>query len=300
MANDDKTTFDADRYLKTGAHIGTKFKSGDMKRFIYKTRKDGLKVLSIATLDERIKAAAKFLASFSPERIAVVSRKVYGQMPVKVFAEVVDARVFTGRFVPGTFSNPQCKNFFEPKVVVVTEPDSDIQAIDEAKRIRVPVVALCSINNSTKNIDFVIPVNNKGRHSLALVYWLLAKHILLESGRISKEEDFRKKMEDFEHKLKEGEVEEQQLRRPARRGFRDYRGRPGFRGYGAGFGRREKFVGVKRTGDGLGEAKVKTAEEKPEKSKPEESKTEEKVKPKAATDEKTKGNEEKAKTPEEK
>ena len=35
---------DVETYLKSGVHIGTKFKSGDMRRYIFKKRKDGLMV----------------------------------------------------------------------------------------------------------------------------------------------------------------------------------------------------------------------------------------------------------------
>jgi small subunit ribosomal protein S2 len=218
----------SDRYLKSGAHIGTKYKSGDMGRFIYKVRKDGLKVLSISVLDERIKIAANFLSKYPPEKIVVISRKLYGQAPAQAFASAIGARVIKNRFVPGTFTNPAAKEFIEPKVVLITEPESDSQAIQEATRIRVPVVALCSINNVTKDIDLVIPVNNKGRQSLALVYWELAKQFLLKNGAIKSESEFAKTIDEFEYKLKEGDIAEDED--SGRRRF----GRGGFKGRGAG------------------------------------------------------------------
>ena len=204
---------DSEIYLKTGAHIGTKFKSGDMTRYIYKTRKDGLKVLNIDLIDERISTMAKFLSKFPAEKIAVVSRKLYGRVPIEKFAELTGARAFSSRFVPGTFSNPYAKEFFEPEVVIVTEPESDWQAINEAKKIRVPVIGLCSINNSLKYIDMIVPINNKGRQSLALAYWLLAKRLLIENSSIKNESEFKTKLEDFEYKLKEGEEQEDGLQK---------------------------------------------------------------------------------------
>ncbi len=199
---------ETDKYLNTGAHIGTKFKSGDMKRYIYKVRKDGLNVLDVQTLDAKLKVAAKFLAGYPKEGIMVVSRKLYGYTPAKTFAEAVGAHALTGRFVPGTFTNPEGHRFVEPKVVVVTEPESDSQAIDEATKMRVPVVAMASTNNSLKNVDLAIPINNKGRKSLALGYWILAKEILKERGEIKEDSEFAKTVEDFEYKMKEGEEEE--------------------------------------------------------------------------------------------
>lgn len=200
----EKMLLDADKYLKTGSHIGTLFKTGEMKRFVYKSRKDGLKVFDIQTIDERIKIAASFLARFPSEKIVAVSRKLYGQEPARQFAEAIHGSSVLGRFVPGTFTNTKSQNFVEPRAVIVTEPESDSQAISEATIIKVPVIALASTNNSLKNVDLVIPANNKGRKSLALVYWLLAREILKAKEEIKKDEEFAKTLEDFEYKLKEG------------------------------------------------------------------------------------------------
>ena len=60
-----------DEYLKSGIHIGTKFKTKYMERFIYKTRPDGLSVLNIQQIDARIKAAVNLLANYEPEDIII-------------------------------------------------------------------------------------------------------------------------------------------------------------------------------------------------------------------------------------
>ena len=200
----------SEKYLKSGVHIGTRFKSGDMKRYIFKKRRDGLKVLDIETADLKVRLAAKFLSRFSPERILVVSRKLYGRTPSRQFAESVGTKTALGRFVPGTLTNSESKHFVEASAVIITEPESDKQAIKEASITGIPVIGFCSTNNSTRQIDLVIPVNNKGRKSLALVYWLLAREILLEKGLISSREGFEKSIEAFEHQITEEEREEQE------------------------------------------------------------------------------------------
>jgi small subunit ribosomal protein S2 len=63
-------------------------------------------------------------------------------------------------------------------VLLVTDPATDQQALSEAVSIGIPVVGLCDVNNETRNVDLVIPANNKGRVALATVYWLLAREIL--------------------------------------------------------------------------------------------------------------------------
>ncbi|MFH1751331.1 MAG: 30S ribosomal protein S2 [archaeon] len=211
----EQTLVPAEKYLKTGVHIGTKYKSGDMKKFIFKTRPDGLKVLNIQELDKRIATAAKMLSKVEPEKIAVVSRKLYGQKAVKTFSKVIGCHAFTGRFVPGTFTNPKNEIFVEPELVLITEPESDFQAIKEAAIIRKPVIGLCTTNNRTKNLDFIVPINNKGRQSIALVYYLFAREILLARGIITKPEDFSKTVEDFQFELKEG-FKEEKIRTPKR------------------------------------------------------------------------------------
>ena len=166
-----------DEYLAAGVHIGTQQKTEDMKRFIYRVRADGLYVLDVKATDERIKIAAKFLSRFDPVRILVVSARQYGQFPATMFAKVIGARSLVGRFIPGTLTNPEYRDFIEPDVVVVTDPIGDSQAVKEAVDVGVPVIAMCDTNNMTTHIDIVIPTNNKGRKALALIYWLLAKEI---------------------------------------------------------------------------------------------------------------------------
>jgi small subunit ribosomal protein S2 len=172
-----------DEYLAAGVHIGTQQKTDDMKRFVYRVRADGLYVLDVKATDDRIKTAAKFLSKFDPPRILVVSARQYGQFPATMFAKVIGAKSLVGRFIPGTLTNPEYRDFVEPDVVVVTDPIGDSQAVKEAVDIGVPVVAMCDTNNMTMHIDVVIPTNNKGRKALALIYWLLAQEITKLRGQ---------------------------------------------------------------------------------------------------------------------
>jgi small subunit ribosomal protein S2 len=172
-----------DEYLAAGVHIGTQQKTEDMKRFVYRVRADGLYVLDVKATDDRIKTAAKFLSKFDPARILVVSARQYGQFPATMFAKVIGAKSMVGRFIPGTLTNPEYRDFVEPDVVVVTDPIGDLQAVKEAVDIGVPVVAMCDTNNMTMHIDVVIPTNNKGRKALALIYWLLAQEIAKLRGQ---------------------------------------------------------------------------------------------------------------------
>ncbi|MDI3474935.1 MAG: small subunit ribosomal protein [Thermococcaceae archaeon] len=190
-----------DQYLAAGVHIGTQQKTQDMKKFIYRVRQDGLYVLDVMKTDERLRVAGKFLAKFDPENILAVSVRLYGQKPVKKFGEVTGARAMPGRFLPGTMTNPQVKNFLEPDVIIVTDPRADHQAMKEAVEIGIPIVALVDTENFLSYVDLAIPTNNKGRKALALIYWILAREILYNRKEIESREDFKIPVEDFEMRI---------------------------------------------------------------------------------------------------
>ncbi len=188
-------------YMTSGVHIGTRQKTADIKDFIYKVRNDGLYIIDVKKTDERIRNAAKFLAKYDPSKVMAVSVRQYGQKPVKKLGEHTGMQILEGRFRPGILTNPNSKDFFEPEIILLTDPLADIQALHEAENIGIPVIALCDTNNETRYIDLVIPTNNKGRRALALIYWLLTKEILREQGKIKSDEEFTATVEDFEAEI---------------------------------------------------------------------------------------------------
>lgn len=194
--------------LSAGIHIGTRIKTKDMEQFIYRVRPDGLFVLDVKRTDERIRVAAKFLARFDPPKIAVVASRLYARDPVAKFCEVTGATPIVERFIPGMLSNPIYPGRIEPDVVMVSDPRADSQAVREASSTGIPVVALCSTDNSFSDVDLVIPTNNKGRRALATIYWLLARQILRERGEIPSDGDLQMPIEEFEVKLVERVLEE--------------------------------------------------------------------------------------------
>ena len=169
-------------YLSAGVHIGTQQKTKDMERFIHRVRDDGLYVLDVSRTDGRIRTAAEFLSNYDPEQVLVTSSRQYGRFPAEKFADAIGARARTGRFIPGTLTNPKYDGYIEPDVVVVTDPIGDAQAVKEAITVGIPVIAMCDSNNAVSNVDLVIPTNNKGRRALSVVYWLLANETLDNRG----------------------------------------------------------------------------------------------------------------------
>ena len=186
----------SDVYFKAGVHIGTKFKTKYMKQFIYKSRPDGLSVMNVQQIDRRIRLAAKFLSQYAPEDILVACRRENGWEPVKFFGKLTGAKVIPGRYPPGILTNPNLDRFIEVKILFIIDPWPDRNAINDAMSIGIPIIGLCDTNNEANFLDLIIPCNNKGRRSIGLIFYLLAKEYLREKGLL-KEEELSIKMEEF-------------------------------------------------------------------------------------------------------
>ncbi len=191
-----------DKYLVAGVHIGTHICTKYMEEFVYRVRPDGLYILDVSKIDERLRIAAKFIARFEPAKIVAVSARQYGQKPVQQFCRFTGCKPIVGRFIPGTFTNPRLEWYLEPDVVIVTDPRADSQAVIEAAEVGIPVVAFADTDNRTEYLDLIIPANNKGRKSLALLYWLLARQVLRERGELKPTEDLPVPVEEFEAKVR--------------------------------------------------------------------------------------------------
>jgi len=175
-------------YEENAVNIGTQQKSADMARFIDTVRDDGLYLLDVNMTDSRIRTTAEFLNKFEAPRIMVVSARQYGQRPARKFAEAVGAHSAVGRFIPGSLTNPALRSYVEPDILFVTDPAADQQALKEAVNTGLPVVGIVDANNNLRNVDVAVPANNKGRRSLALVYWLLAREVLKVRGETTDED----------------------------------------------------------------------------------------------------------------
>jgi small subunit ribosomal protein S2 len=197
-----------DTMLSAGIHIGTRMKTLDMEPFIYRVRPDGLFVLDVKKTDDRIRVTAKFLSRYEPSKVAVAATRLYAHEPVKKFCQLTGATPLIGRFIPGQLSNPQYPNRVDPEVIVVSDPRADAQAVKEASKVGIPIVALCSTDNEFSGVDLVIPTNNKGRRALAVIFWLLARQILRERGELGPDKDPPVSIEDFEAKVIRDEEDE--------------------------------------------------------------------------------------------
>lgn len=186
-----------DSYLKAGIHIGTKFKSKHMQNFIYKQRTDGLYILNLEKVDERIALAAKMISQFEPEEILIASRRENAWKPVKLVGKLTGITVFAGRYIPGTLTNTALSNFMEKKLVIVTDPFPDKNIVEDSLKAGIPVIALCDTNNQANGIDLVVPCNNKGKKSLGLFFYIITREYLKNRGIIANNDEFTTPLEDF-------------------------------------------------------------------------------------------------------
>jgi small subunit ribosomal protein S2 len=188
---------DSKEYLKSGIHIGTKFKTKYMAKFIYKTRPDGLSVLNLQQIDERVALAANFLAQYEPDEILITCRRENGWKALKKLGELTGIKVLPGRYPPGILTNSNLDTFTEPKVMMVCDPWPDKNAVEDAFKIGVPIIALCDTNNQSNKLDLVVPCNNKGKKSVGLIFYLIAREYMQKRGLLKGDEELPAKIEDF-------------------------------------------------------------------------------------------------------
>lgn len=162
-------------YLKSSIHLGTRVITPNMRPYVYRRRADGLAVFNTALLDDKIREGAEFLAKYSPKDVIVVCKREAGWKAVKKFSEVTGIRSFTKKYPSGVLTNTVLDDFFETDMVFICDSWLDKNALEDAKRIKIPVLAICDTNNFTKGIDKVIPGNNKSPKSLGMIFYLLTK-----------------------------------------------------------------------------------------------------------------------------
>ncbi|KAL5611927.1 hypothetical protein BROUX41_000506 [Berkeleyomyces rouxiae] len=185
----DATAEDIQMLLAAQCHLGSKNLQVQMEPYLWKTRADGVNILNIGKTWEKIVLAARIIAAIdNPADICVISARPYGQRAVLKFAAHTGSVAIAGRFTPGSFTNYITREFKEPRLIIVTDPRTDAQAIKEASYVNIPVIALCDTDSPIEYVDVAIPTNNKGRHAIGLVWWMLAREVLRLRGTIPNRE----------------------------------------------------------------------------------------------------------------
>ena len=178
---------DVQKMLSAEVHMGTTNSDLKMREYIWKRRSDGVHIMNLGKTWEKIVLAARMIVAIeNPQDVVCISARPFGQRAVLKFSQYTGSQSIAGRFTPGTFTNQITKQFREPRLLIVTDPRIDHQAIKEASYVNIPVIAFCDSDSPLQYIDCAIPGNNRSRLSIGLLYWLLAREVLRMRGTISR------------------------------------------------------------------------------------------------------------------
>ena len=182
----EETLVPIEDYLKSSIHLGTRVITPEMRKYVYKRRADGLAVFNTSLLDIKLREGIEYLKKFAPEDVIFICKREAGWKAAELFSKSTGIKVFTKKYPAGILTNTTLENFMETELVFIVDPWLDKNSLNDALRIKIPVLSICDTNNYTQGVTKIIPGNNKSPKSIGMILYLLAKHYV-ESRKLERE-----------------------------------------------------------------------------------------------------------------
>lgn len=183
-------------FFATQSHLGGSKITNRMQDSVFGQRPDGISIFDIEKFWEKFVLAARAICGINfPETICAVSGKTFGRKAILKFSESIGCKPITSRFVPGSFTNTGVRGSIEPRLIIVSDPVFDKQAVNEASVVNCPVIAFYNTDASLNNVDIAIPINNRSPKAIGVSFFILSKLV-----------NFMKKGESLEDNIKNVEL----------------------------------------------------------------------------------------------